>query len=436
MGEDLTSLNGILKDVYQNVVTEQIAMFSPIAEKFEEVTEFEFDGRLAREAAIMSLNEGVGAVGEAGTLPTAGNFDPQQFTIGMKYVYGSFQMTKQMMESAQTSKGSFKNAMNYSMDSLIRNIKRERARMMWGNGSGVIGVLNGSVDTTTIIGIDSPGNVAGSTGGTRFVRKGMYTALVVSTAGTTQGDFSKALGGAVTAVSATGTSYTVTTAVTATAGLDNYWIVKSSVAAPTTIGETSYGKEPMGLLGLVDDGTYLTTLSGLSRDTYPQLKSRVQSSVGALSLDAIQLNFDIADQLGDAEIDTLACHHSVRRAYLALLEADRRYSAGDLKKPDGGTVAAKKRSSRSYVTFGDVNIVEDKYAPYGMLFGLDSRYFKKYVQIKGEWANESGAILRQVTGQDVWTAFYRLWENYHCSRPNTCFRMDGITANAVYVAGY
>jgi hypothetical protein len=431
VGETLTNLDGVLKDVYQNVVTEQIAMFSPVAEKFEEVTEFEFDGRLAREAAIMSLNEGVGAVGEAGTLPTAGNFDPQQFTIGMKYVYGSFQMTKQMMESAQSSKGSFKNAMNYSMDSLIRNIKRERARMMWNNGSGIVALLNGSITTTTTIAVDSPGGVAGSLGGTRFIRKGMTLASINATSGT----FNQALGGLVTAVSATGTSFTVTSALSAT-DLDNNWVVKSAIAAPTTLADTSYNKEPMGLLGLVDDGTYLWTLSGLSRTTYPQLKSRVQSSVGALSLDAIQLNFDIADQLGDAEIDTLACHHSVRRAYLALLEADRRYTAGDLKKPDGGTVAAKKRSSRSYVTFGDVNIIEDKYAPYGMLFGLDSRYFKKYVQIKGEWANESGAILRQVTGQDVWTAFYRLWENYHCSRPNTCFRMDGITSNAVYVAGY
>lgn len=430
MGETLTNLDGILKDVYQNVVTEQIAMFSPIADKFEEVTEFEFDGRLARESAIMSLNEGVGAVGEAGTLPTAGNFDPQQFTIGMKYVYGSFQMTKQMMESAMTSKGAFKNAMNYSMDSLIRNMKRERARMIWGNGSGTIALLNGTMATsTTTIAMDSPGGVSGSTGGTRFVRKNMFLAQVAAT----DGSFVQALG-TVSAVSATGTSVTV--GAIAASAADNDFIVRANIAAPTTLADTTYNKEPMGLIGLVDNGTYQWTVGGLSRTTYPQLNSRVQSSVGALSLDAIQQNFDVADQLGDAEIDTLACHHSVRRAYLALLEADRRYTAGDLQKPDGGTVAAKKRSSKSYVTFGDVPIVEDKYAPYGMLFGLDSRYFKKYVQIKGEWANESGAILRQVTGQDVWTAFYRLWENYHCSRPNTCFRMDGITANAIYVAGY
>jgi hypothetical protein len=429
MGETLTNLDGILKDVYQNVVTEQIATFSPVAEKFEEVTEFEFDGRVAREAAIMSLNEGIGAVAEGGTLPTAGNFDPQQFQIGMKYVYGTFQMTKQMMESAKSSKGAFKNAMSYSMDSLIRNLKRERARMMWNNGSGTLALVNGTATDTTLV-VDAPGGVAGATGGTRYIRKGMILATL-NPAALTASD-PAVLQGPVSAVATTGLSATVPSAT----HTDNYLVVRMSTVAGTTVADTSYGKEPMGLLGLVDDGTYLVTLSGLSRTTYPQLKSRVQSAVGALSLDAIQMNFDIADQLGDAEIDTLACHHSVRRAYLALLEADRRYTSGDLKKPDGGTVAAKKRSSRSYVTFGDVPMVEDKYAPYGMLFGLDSRYFKKYTQIKGEWANESGAILRQVTGTDVWSAFYRLFEQYHNSRPNTCFRMDGITSNAVYVAGY
>lgn len=429
MGETLTNLDGILKDVYQNVVTEQVATYSPVAEKFEEVTEFEFDGRLAREAAIMSFNEGVGAVSEGGQLPTPGNFDPEQFQIKMKYVYGTFQMTKQMMESAKNSKGAFKNAMSYSMDSLVRNMRRERARMVWGAGNGVLAYVNGTATDTTLV-VDTPGGVAGAVGGTRYIRKGMLLAEVNPSA--VAATDAIVVYGAVSAVNTNGLSVTIPSAT----HTDNRYVVRVSTTAGTTVADTSYGKEPMGLLGLIDNGTYADNVGTLLRASFPQLNSRVQSSVGALSLDALQLNIDIADQLGDAEIDTLAAHHAVRRAYLALLEADRRYTSGDLKTPDGGTVAAKKRSSKSYVTFGDIPIVEDKYAPYGMLFGIDSRYMKKYVQVKGEWANESGAILRQVTNQDTWNAFYRIFENYHCSRPNTCFRMDGITANTVYVASF
>jgi len=147
----------------------------------------------------------------------------------------------------------------------------------------------------------------------------------------------------------------------------------------------------------------------------------------------VQQHFDIADQKGDGEIDAMACHHAVRRAYLTLLEADRRYTGSDLASPDGGTKAAKRGQ---YVTFAGKSMIEDKYAPYDMLFGVCKADMKRYVQIDGEWAEESGAILRQVTGKDTWTAFYRLWENYHCSRPNTNFRMSGITTSKIYVQDY
>jgi hypothetical protein len=430
-GETLTNLDGILKDIYENVVTEQMSTFSPVTERIEDVTEFEFDGRQARESAIMSFNEGVGGVPEGGTLPQPGNFAPEQFFIKMKYVYGSFQMTKQMMESAKTSKGAFKNAMSYSMDSLVRNLRREKARMLWGAGAGILAVVRTTATDTTLT-LKDPATVVSAVGGARYIRKGMNIAEITS-----GGAFSVAYG-LVSAVATAGDAVTIPSATHTTGN----FVVRANAATPTVLADTSYNNEPVGLLGLIDDGTYLGTLSGLARSSFPQLNSRVQASVGALSLDAIQLNFDVADQLGDADIDLLACHHAVRRAYLALLEADRRYttpgfgSAGELGRPDGGTVAAKKRSSKAYVTFGDIEIVEDKFAPYDMLFGIDTKYLKHYVQIKGEWANESGAILRQVNGQDTWTAFYRIFENYHDSRPNSCFRMGGITTSKVYVPSY
>lgn len=427
MGETLTVLDGILKDVYEPVVTEQVSTFDPVQELFEEVEDAQWEGRKAVEMTNMSYNEGVGATSENGNLPTAGNFDPQQFNIAMKYLNASFQMTAQMMKSAETSKGAFKNAMEMSMDTLITNLKREQARMIWGAGYGILAYVNGG-GTLTTLAVDAPGGVAGSTGGARYLRKNMIIACINPGDGTLRASTVTTI----SAVTSTGLSVTIpSTAVT-----DNDYVVRCATTAETAASGTSYNKEPVGLLGLIDDGTYLGTLSGLSRTTYPQLKSRVQSSVGALSLDAIQTNFDIANQLGDADITTLACHHAVRRAYLALLEADRRYTASDLQSPDGGTKAAKSAKANAYVTFGGKPMMESKYAPYGMLFGIDKRYMKKYVQVKGEWAKESGAILRQTSGKDTWEAFYRRWLNYHCSKPSTCFRMDGITNSTVYVASY
>jgi len=422
MPETLTVLDGLLKDVYTDVVREQVSTYSPVQEMFEKVEDFEWDGRTAREVAIMSFNEGVGAAGEDANLPTAGNFDPQQFQIPMRFLYGSFQMTKQMMESAKTSKGAFKNATRTSFETLVRNLKRLRARVIWGDGNGILALINGAAASATQA-VDAPFGVASAVGGARFLRKNMIVGIWDPTATTLRGVRT------INSVAADGNSIVLDSTVSTT---DNDIVIRMNTTGGTTVGESGR-QEPMGLLGLVDDGTFVATLHGLSRTTFPQLKSRVQSATGQLSLDGIQLNFDIADQLGDANIDCLAGHHSVRRAYLTLLEADRRYTVDALMSPDGGT---KVTDRRKYVTFGGVKIIEDKFAPYDTLFGLDKTTFRRYVQIDGEWADESGAILRQVSGKDTWTAFFRLWENMHSSRPNANFRMDGISTTKIYVASF
>lgn len=432
-GETLTNIDKILKDNYQDVVREQVSTFSPIQEYVEKATDVQWEGRAAIEAVIMSLNEGSGvSISEGGSLPTAGNFDPQNFTIPMRYDYGQIQLTKQAIDSAKTSKGAFKNVFKTSMETMVRNLKREQARKIFGSGKGILALVNGDPGTGTTITVDAPGNVAGATGGARYIRKGMIIAFL-DPAALTSTDSVRCVR-TVDTVAADGASFTITSA--ADAGIaDNDYIVRCPTTAITTVGGTSYNVEPMGILGLIDDGTYNGTLMGLSRTTYPQLNSRVQSSVGVLSLDAIQTNFDVAEQLGDDQIDVMACEHSTRRAYLALLEADRRYTGESLTSPDGGTKAVNGRQ-KQWITFGGKPMVTDRNCAYGMIFGISKTDLKVYVQNEGEWDDTTGAILKQVSGQDTFYAFYRMWKNYHHSRPNNCFRMDGITATAVYAASY
>jgi len=406
--ENLTTLDGILKDFYTSYITDQVSVFDPIHDMFIKQTDSEWsgDGRQAIEAVILSYNEGVGALAEDANLPTAGNFNPQQFKIPMRYIYGTFKMTKQMMKAAETTKGAFKNAMRVSMDTLVRNIKRERARMIWGWGNGQLAQVNGNVVANATVNVKAPGGVTGTTGGARFLRPGMI--IVISNDGVALTAITT-----ISTVAAAGTSITVTPAVTVNDGAQ---IFRISSTTSTSMSDTGNAREPMGLLGMVDDGTYVgTNYFNLSRTTYPQLKSTVKASAGAMTLDLIQQQFDVASQLGDANISTLAGHHAVRRAYLALLEADRRYTGSELLAPDGGTKVVKRGQ---YVTFGNVPFVESRNAPYGSLFGLDKSEFKRYVQIDGEWADESGAILRQST------------------RPNQNFRIDGLSTTTVYVASY
>lgn len=61
-------------------------------------------------------------------------------------------------------------------------------------------------------------------------------------------------------------------------------------------GQADGGKAPMGLTGIVDDGSTLASYGGLSRSTYTNMKATVTASSGTITLLKIrQLNNSIAD---------------------------------------------------------------------------------------------------------------------------------------------
>ena len=204
-------------------------------------------------------------------------------------------------------------------------------------------------------------------------------------------------------------------------------LVRAAATSTTAITDTDYNNPFMGLFGLIDDGTYVRTLHGVDRVTYPVFKSFVLSSVGALSLDAMQRAFDAAEMKGQGNITEMWCEHGVRRAYLTLLEADRRYTAEKLMKPDGGTSAVKGGD----VTFGGVSFKTERDMPYGFIVGADTDTLQRYVNVRGEWEDEDGNILFRSQNTHDFTALWYMKDNFMCERPNSSFRMDGITTTAL-----
>jgi hypothetical protein len=143
----------------------------------------------------------------------------------------------------------------------------------------------------------------------------------------------------ITAVQRDGTDVTLDTAITAADG--DYVVIAQT---PT---QNSYNKEPEGMLAGIDDGTYVGDLPQRERTTYPIMKSYVLTGVGPLSLDAMQQPIDAVSIKVGKGVDLLGMEHAVRRAYVNLLEPDRRYTGADLSRPDGGTAAAKKPTGRA-----------------------------------------------------------------------------------------
>jgi len=424
-GSDLTQWDPLLKDDYAPAIVNQLGEENIIL-KFME-SETPDDTWVGRKKVIpikIGRNWSVGSIPERGRLPQAGRTSYENFEVPMRRTYGRVGFGRDVIEQSRSKKGSWQQVIPSEMESLTEDMSKLRNRVCWGYGSGILALVNGAQTADTTIEVDSPGNIAGSVMGNRYIygdaTSGMYVAFLDSS-NVVQGTAT------VTGVAAAGTSITVDTAITCD---DNAKIVIAQAAA-----QNSYNIEPEGIMAGIDDGTYVGTYHTLSRTTYPMLQSYVVTGVGALSLDAIQQPIDAVSIKVGKGIDFFGCEHAVRRAYLALLEADRRYTGADLRSPDGGTKAAKKPTGRN-ITYGDLPLVVDGDAPYRMLFGVNKGSWTRYVENEGKWADEEGSVLKWVQDYDEYTAFFYILDNFHNQTPNRSFRMEGIDVTQLLVHSF
>jgi hypothetical protein len=425
-GQDTTAYDEVLKDVYEGGIRELIPTKVKMLDRFLQKEARDWGGRTVTYPVHVRRNQGSGWASENGNLPAAQMQGYTNTRIPMRFQYGRILLTAQVMKASQGERHAFAAAMEQEMRGIITDMSSERGRAIWGDGRGVFALVNGDPGTGTTVTVDAPGGIAGATNGARFLNPGMAIAFIDPTTGTMRASANRTI----QSIASTGTTITVDSAMAA-AVADNDYIVRVNTTGATDVSDSGYQKEMMGLLGLIDDGTYVQTLHNINRTTYPLWASNVITGVGALSADVIQRGIDLADQLGDGEISLLAMHHSVRRAYLAVTNDARRYVGSDLLNPDAGTRAARGRD----MSFGGITVMAEKYAPYSMIFGIDESYLTRYTMTNGEWADEDGAILCRVgTGsaaRDAFEAFYRIWDNSAFEKPASSFRLEGITATVV-----
>ena len=165
----------------------------------------------------------------------------------------------------------------------------------------------------------------------------------------------------------------------------------------TTVGRSQ--KELMGLLGIVDDGTILTTFQGLLRATYQQWNAEtIDASAatwgGVLSDDLIiRLDQDVY-QIGNGRTDTLACSRSAWRAYLKSLKSDRMYTMtpGESQDYTGG-------GRRLKVDLGDksLELRAIRKCPPQSAFLLERESLKRWHNVGWFWDDTTGSIWNRVT---------------------------------------
>lgn len=425
MGADTTALSGLAKDVFEQGVSEGVNNAFPLKEEFP-VEQVDWKGGLGTKFTHhYGRNTSIFFAGEDSAYPVAGNQTHAQGRIDMKKQIGRIRMTEEAMADLVSSEASFRNGMTDEKTRLVDDFARQEEHALGMDGRGILALENGATSAT--LPVDSPGNIAGSSFGNRFIDVGMFVAAINPSSGALRSNVKK-----VTAVAAGGTTVTLTADPSWT---DNDYIVQAASASVTDVNDTSYEKAFWGLPGLIDDGTNRDNYFGILRSQVPSMQSYVVGSVGALSLDVAQRTSDVVYEKLGGIINVILMHQSVRREYIKLLDADRRYMGNNLQAPDGGT----KAFTQGDLTIGEVAIKAIRTLGLAQVFFLDTKKsgFKRYVAEAGKFMDRDGLVwIRDGSGsaaRHAYEATYFARKQYFCKNPGLNARWDGVTGQTLVV---
>jgi hypothetical protein len=424
---DSTSFDPMFKDDYHaTAILNSLNDENHIQAFMEEVEADPTQGRKHIIPKRVGRNFSVGSIGARGALPQANRSAFAKSEIDMRDLYLRVGIDRYTMNRSRNNKGAFAEALALEMESAVEDAAFHRNRIAWGDGRGILAKVNGTHTATTTLEVEDPMGIAGTQTPNRYLQGdsngGMFIAILDSSTKAIKATAT------ITACNTDGTDVTLDTAITAA---DGDFIVLAQSAT-----QHSYNKEPEGLLAAVDDGTYVGTYHAIVRSTTPLEKAHVVTAVGTLSADAVQQAEDgVSIKVGKGP-ELYACEHGVARAIIAITEQDRRYSGADLMTPDAGTKRMKKPSGTGGLTLGGKKVLVDRDAPFKHLFGLRKGTFIRLTWPDTGWAEEGGGILKWVDGYDEFTAYWMLFENYHCVMPVRNFRAEGVDTNHITVRSF
>lgn len=392
MGQSVANLANAAMRIYDKVVHEQVftknVLFNNILRNVGHS-----QGSTTKYISVhYGRNIGSAAGTESLTLPTAGNQTYEQANVTMKYNFHTITLTDVALQASKRSKEFLVNALESEYEGARNDMQRQLSRQGYGIGNGVIGLLNGTT------GFDTPmvGRYV-----TDYVEVGSPVMFDTTTTTTTE---SSAIWTHIATITANDT-FTATTT-----GSDNDYVFLAHSKGSSTAPDTSNkGREIMGLKGLIDDASNVTTLQGLSRSSYIWWNSYVNDNTTQRSLTDALLHTTYLEAMKKGSPKYALTSYDVYSAYGQLLSPDRRYTS-DMKLNGGFTG----------LEFNGMPLVPDYDAPYDELYFIDPSVLSVEDLAPMSFLNEDGSILDRSSTTPAWNATLRYYANLAIKAPNKC----------------
>ena len=396
MSATLTTVNGILKEVYEGGINDQLSEERVTIKRIEQTAEGTSTDAVGGKYVVfpvrVSRNAGISYRAENTQLAPAGRQGLKSAQETLKYGYGRVRLTGQLIDLAESKPQAFANAMDVEMDGLKQDIARDENRIAYGHidasvASGIVAkCASGAAQVVTV---DS----------TNMLELDMVIDIVA--AGT------PVAGGTALVVSAINSATTFTV-----------------VGGPPTVASGNYvvrtgdwDKEPTGLNKIVDS---TGALHGLDPATTGVWKSVEDSTTTALTELAMVANCDAVRRAGGGPgPSVIFASFGVRRAFFNLMTSLRRYN--EPRNWTGGLVGLAFNYGK------EIPVVEDRDCPDKTMFGINESELKIWRDEKWHWENKDNTILKWVTDYDAYEALMKQYWQFGTHKRNAHWKMTNIT---------
>lgn len=413
-----TAVTNVLKRVYGDRITNLFARQKQAYNHFDKSTrksQYTPGGAGYYFALRRSDVESVGARVEDAYLPEPMTYDAVQGYIKPRLMYGVLRLSGLAIESGKTNVQAFAQIQGDAIMSTYQSLITDLNRMTWGDGYGKLGELSSSATPAT--GATWTAKFDNDLG-VRYIRKGMVCDFYSS------GGAVDVSASAVRVDSVNPSTRVVTFEAVGTDG-KNYRTyhpntaaqdyTKAASAIPVSSQLVRYGardaafattdssREMMGMLGMFDDGTLITTFEGVNTTTYPEFVANVLSNSGTnrdLSIDLMLAACDMTSTRSEKTVGRIWLGLGQRRKYFALLSPDVRYAAAEFV---GGYETLRFSQDAS------IEMRVDPYCQPNRMFFEPRGEIKKYELTPIGWGGLDQQRMHWRQDYDQATAFLRLY---------------------------
>ena len=389
MAVNLTNADSALKSFYLDAVTEQLnKKANPFLAAIKHSTENVY-GKEVRKFTTFGVNGGIGAGSEDGNLPKASGNLYSQMVVGLKNLYGTIEISDKAIRASENNSGAFVSLLNAEMEGLVKSSAFNFGRMLFGDGSGILGTVIGEIENGNIPVDDVSG-----------IFEGMLVQFADPFGDIIEDIFARK----VVAVDRKNKTFTVDVA------------VDSGDVCPETLVviQGSSGYELTGLKAIFSNSK---SIYGLERSKNPFLIPYTKEDVGEISENIIQTAIDDIENDAGSTINFIVCSFGVRRALQELFSKNRR--SLDTMELAGGFKA---------MSYNGIPIVADRFCPEGTMYLLNTEDFTLHQLCDWQWMEgDDGKVLKQVPGKPVYTATLVKYADLLCSRPKGQGMLSGIT---------